>query len=145
MTRLELRLLVLLVLVSLMVGCKEKPAGTEDAGGPGPGVDSQPDAGTPPVEPGVPEPAGPQKAEGETKDGVKQGPWVFFHDNGKKAAEGGYRDGSKDGAWVYWYQNGQKAAEGQYLKGKKDGAWTEFNEDGSKAAERKYKDGMQVY
>ena len=40
--------------------------------------------------------------QGQIKDGVKDGPWVYYHDNGQLWWKGDYKDGERDAPWV-WY------------------------------------------
>lgn len=131
----------LLCLATVLAGCRERTAvPAEDAGG---GMVAA-DAGAPAAP--IPTAEGPgQKAEGELKDGLRQGPWTFFYDGGKKAASGEYRAGMKEGPWTFWHENGQKAAEGAYRGGLKEGAWLEYDENGQKASEKLYRGGMEAY
>ncbi len=130
-----------LCLVTVLAGCRDRataPAG--DSGGEIVSVDAG--ANPEPLPPG--EGSG-QKAVGETKDGLREGPWTFFHDNGKKAAAGEYRAGMKEGPWVFWHPNGEKAAEGGYRGGLKEGAWIDYDEQGQKLMEKQYRGGMEAY
>ena len=44
--------------------------------------------------------------QGQIKDGVKDGPWVYYHDNGQLRSEGDYKNGKEDGPWVGYHKDG---------------------------------------
>ena len=45
--------------------------------------------------------------------------------------QGAFKDGKREGPWVFYYDNGQLSLEGTYKDGKADGPWIAFNEDGT--------------
>ena len=45
----------------------------------------------------------------------------LFEDGKKKEEEGTFNDGIKDGLWTYWYEEGQKQKELNYNDGEWDG------------------------
>jgi len=45
--------------------------------------------------------------------------------------QGAFKDGKREGPWVFYYDNGQLESEGTYKDGKADGPWIAFNEDGT--------------
>ena len=53
---------------------------------------------------------------GELKDGIKNGLWTRYWNNGNKKAEGLYKDSFKEGIWVEWYKSGDKYLEILYKK-----------------------------
>ena len=53
------------------------------------------------------------------RDGKKQGPWVAFHGNGKKAQAGSFRNDVRDGTTTTWYADGTKAAEWTWVDGQR--------------------------
>ena len=42
------------------------------------------------------------KEQGIIRNGKKEGPWVYYHDNGQVSAKGNYKDGEKEDDWVYY-------------------------------------------
>ncbi|MBW2701196.1 MAG: hypothetical protein JRF33_10290 [Deltaproteobacteria bacterium] len=82
-------------------------------------------------------------AKGSLKDGMKSGPWVYFHADDVKAAEGPYEKDLKHGKWTYWYANGKKAAEGQFSKGEKTGPWKSWDEEGKEITKQVYVEGLR--
>ena len=44
--------------------------------------------------------------QGSFKDGLTEGPWVEYHDNGQVWFKGSYRDGKREGLWIGYYDNG---------------------------------------
>ena len=47
-------------------------------------------------------------AEGLVEDGHMQGPWVFFHKNGKKSLEGTFKNSRWEGEVRAWHINGNR-------------------------------------
>ena len=43
---------------------------------------------------------------------------------------GTYKDGMRDGEWAYWFENGQLSDSGKYKEGKMLGVWKYYNEKG---------------
>ena len=81
------------------------------------------------------------KEQGTFKNGVRDGPWVDYHDNGQLYSKGTYQDDERDGPWVnYWY-NGQLLSKGTYENGKKDGPWVSYWENGQLWSHGTHEDG----
>ena len=105
-------------------------------------------------------------------DGVKDGGYTYWYQNGKKKEEGNFRDGENDGlltqwyengqkgietntryivGWyentsyiVAWYENGQKKGEGNSKYGKQEGLWTFWDKEGNVTKTETYKKGKLV-
>ncbi|RKI83209.1 hypothetical protein D7V83_09095 [bacterium 0.1xD8-71] len=41
-----------------------------------------------------------------SEDGLENGHWIDYHENGKIAAEGDYVNGKESGKWSYYDENG---------------------------------------
>ncbi len=52
-------------------------------------------------------------------NGVPDGLWLEWYENGQKELEYSYVNGKKDGNWTVWYENGNKKHHYFYVKGKK--------------------------
>jgi uncharacterized protein len=59
--------------------------------------------------------------EGNVKDGLKEGLWIYYYPNGQKKMEGIYKDGLKEGTWTYWQENGMQENLEKYKLGTKLG------------------------
>ena len=77
------------------------------------------------------------------KDGIVDGLWTWWQDNGQKSWELPFKDGKEDGLSTSWRKKGQKSSEVNYKDGKKNGLMTFWYENGQKKYERTYKDGKQ--
>ena len=42
---------------------------------------------------------------------TKEGPWVYYHDNGRLDDKGTYNDGKHDGPWVSYSSDGSEVVE----------------------------------
>ena len=87
---------------------------------------------------------GQKKGKGGFKDGKKQGPRVGWHENGQMMSEEEYKDGEQHGPCAAWYGNGQKMFEGAYKDGEEVGTWTWWHENGQKGAEGDFQDGEKA-
>ena len=61
----------------------------------------------------------PYQEEGTYKKGLREGPFVSFHNNGQLKYKGSYKDGKVEGAWEEYYDKGQLMYKGNYKDGKK--------------------------
>ena len=97
---------------------------------------------------------GKPKLEGSYKDGLMNGNWVGWYENGQKEWEGKYKNGDgsdlgetrisrngRNGIWTFWYENGQKKREINYKYGKEDGSVIEWYKNGQKSGEGTYING----
>jgi len=67
--------------------------------------------------------------------GVRHGPFVEYHRNGKVARQGRYVNGSQDGPWVLRYESGAVEEEAEYRDGVAHGRFAAYRADGSKRSE----------
>ena len=84
--------------------------------------------------------------QGTFKDGVADGPWFEYRDNGRLWKKGNYKNGKKDGPWVVYYEDGQLHEKGDWKDGKMEGPWVVYNGYGT-VDERftgTYKNGVKV-
>lgn len=59
--------------------------------------------------------------------------YTLYYDSGSKKEEGEYsRDGVKEGKWTSYFEDGKVSSKGEYTNGKKTGKWLEHNSDGKK-------------
>jgi hypothetical protein len=87
---------------------------------------------------------GEKKEEVTHKDGELEGLETRWYENGQKESEATFKDGKLEGLVTVWYENGQKKQEVTYKDDKKNGLFTEWTEDGVKIGEVTYKDGVIV-
>jgi hypothetical protein len=80
------------------------------------------------------------------KNGLADGAWVTYYENGQLFFKGSYKNGKKEGAWVRYYDNGQLFYKGNFKNGKKEGAWVRNHSDGtlSKTLTGTYKNGKRI-
>lgn len=88
--------------------------------------------------------SGGKMIQGTYRDGVQQGEWTTWYDNGQRSALDHYRDGLQDGRHTSWYANGQKAIEGNYRAGRREGVWTRWDPSGLFRKEQIYSDNKVV-
>ena len=56
------------------------------------------------------------------RNGLKQGLWEFYFDNGIICSKGLYKNGLKEGYWEY-YEDGNLISKGSYKNDLADGIW----------------------
>ena len=60
------------------------------------------------------------------------GPVIDYDENRVKSMTGYYKDGLRDGKWTYFYQNGQLEQKGKYSNdGLKKGKWKAYHSNGN--------------
>jgi antitoxin component YwqK of YwqJK toxin-antitoxin module len=74
---------------------------------------------------------------------VADGFYREFYPNGEKFAEGQYKNGHREGKWTYWHDNGQEHRTVTYKKGQPDGGWDVRNAEGAVVAKRSFQDGKR--
>ena len=104
------------------------------------------------------------KVQGKYLNGVKNGEFIFYYDNGIINKKGNFSDNKKVGAWlefdkrgillnkrIYndnnfmfysYYENLKIAIEGEYINNKKEGIWIDYDERENKIKETFYKNGI---
>ena len=50
----------------------------------------------------------------------------------------------RDGPLIWWFENGQKRQEGNYKGGQRFGEWTYFREDGTVLYKKGFRDGKSI-
>ena len=68
------------------------------------------------------------KVEGKVQeilnDGVWDGKYIEYWDNGQLFQKGNYKDGKKDGLWKYYFSTfGKLTSKGKYKNGQREGVW----------------------
>ena len=78
---------------------------------------------------------------GEEKELIKE---TTYYVDKKIRMEGTYKNGLRDGKWNYWYQNGTLWSEGFFKNGKSDGKRTTYYENGKIRYEGTYKEETRI-
>ncbi|MFC1856999.1 choice-of-anchor D domain-containing protein [Thermodesulfobacteriota bacterium] len=64
-------------------------------------------------------------------DGILNGEYSEWYQNGQLREHGPYKDGEKHGLWKEWHDNGQKKYQGQFKHGEKTGTHMSWWDDGT--------------
>ena len=69
-----------------------------------------------------------------------------FSGNISGMAEGQVKNGLKEGLWIFWWENGQLGAKGLFVKSREEGYWIHYLEDGTlnKHLTGTYRHGVKV-
>ena len=104
---------------------------------------------------------GNMKLEGSYKDGLMNGKWTWYREDGKKMVKAYYVDGNgngdkmiyedlgiprngADGELTFWNENGQKMYKGTFKDGEQDGKWTFWYENGQKKERGNFKNDKRI-
>ena len=68
----------------------------------------------------------------------------MYHENGQISAEGNFKEGERDGKWVWYYENGKIVEEGNFKEGERDGKWVYYDEQGS-VTEEEWLNGKETF
>ncbi len=76
-------------------------------------------------------------------EGKRDGPFVEYHRNGRKAREGTYRLDDKAGTWTIWYEHGGLEERGEWRRNVPDGAHASWHRGGQRRSQGRYCLGAQ--
>ena len=81
--------------------------------------------------------------QGSFKDGVAEGPWVNYYDNGQLQRKGDYKNSKREGPWEAYHDNGQLQGKGDFKNGEMEGPWVFFFKNGQLDKTGAFKDGKE--
>ena len=87
--------------------------------------------------------------QGSFKNGLMEGSWVGYLDNGQLSYKGDYKNGEKEGYWERYHNDKHGLwleSKGYYKNGNKEGYWEVYKIDGSifTIETGTYKDGWKI-
>lgn len=83
------------------------------------------------------------KAEGNYINGMRDGKWTFYYEDGSTEQKGVYKMGKPDGLWMWYYENGKLLREEEFTDGLEDGHLVEYNDSGTIITKGYYEDGRK--
>jgi len=78
-------------------------------------------------------------------NGVENGAFAMYYNNGELETEGMYLGGRLDGNYTYYYETGKKMYGGEYAAGLKDDLWVYYLSNGKIKMFIKYEDGKTKF
>ena len=78
-----------------------------------------------------------------TYDGLKNGYWEEYFDDGVLDYRGSYVNGKQDGYWEEFWGNGELYYKGSFLNGKRHGDWEIYDIDGELMHKKLYVNGVK--
>ena len=81
---------------------------------------------------------------GNFVDGLKEGEWIEYHQNGNVKIISNYISGKEEGYIVGWYDNGQLDFDGYTKNGEAHGIDVYYDEDGRLVASGEWRNGQRV-
>jgi antitoxin component YwqK of YwqJK toxin-antitoxin module len=88
--------------------------------------------------------SGKMEMEGEFAGGKKDGIWTSWFESGRKQSEGFFKNDMRNGKAIVYRENGFKYYEGTYSLGKLHGTWITYDTDGSRVKETLYEYDRKV-
>lgn len=87
---------------------------------------------------------GQMRSEGNYRQGKQIGKWRYYHPNGNLEQEGNFNNqGNADGNWVWYYDDTKVLREENFLNGQTEGIFTEYDENGKVIIQGEYVDGLE--
>jgi uncharacterized protein len=83
------------------------------------------------------------KKQGLFENGIKEGLWNYYHDNGQLYSKGNYKNGNQDGYWVHYHENGQLNSKGDFKNGELEGSYITYYDSGNLYSKGDYKNGKR--
>ena len=77
-------------------------------------------------------------AHGTVINGQKEGLWEFYYANGQKMLEARYVDGVENGLYISYRENGIPYFRGIYINGKRANIWEFYDEEGNLAGTKDF-------
>lgn len=81
---------------------------------------------------------------GKTKDNKNEGKWSYYYPNGKLESQGYFKNDVVINKWIWYYSNGEKKEEGNFINGKREGVWKLYKENGDLKSSIYFKEGNVV-
>lgn len=78
------------------------------------------------------------KITGTLKNGVRDGLWTAWHENGNVESEVVYIDGDRHGIMSTWYEDGKLRYKGAYANNEKIGEWIYYDKSGKEIKRVQY-------
>lgn len=78
------------------------------------------------------------KITGTLKNGVRDGLWTAWHENGNVESEVLYVDGDRHGMMRTWYEDGKLRYKGAYANNEKIGEWIYYDKSGNEVKRIEY-------
>ena len=84
--------------------------------------------------------------QGSLRNGLREGYWVRYHENGQLKYKGSFKNGKAEGSSVAYYEGGQLFYKGDYKNGKDEGYWVGYFKDGRvmTSLTGTFKDGVKI-
>jgi len=83
--------------------------------------------------------------EGRLVNGLKEGRWIFYAEEGWPWQIEHYKNDIPHGPTWQYFENGQKFYDGFYKNGERDGIWIWWGEDGYRLAVSKWENGKLIW
>lgn len=83
-------------------------------------------------------------SEGDYRNNQEVGPWKYWFEHGVLQCEGTFEAGASTGVWKTYYENGKPESEGTYTNGKKEGSWKIYDEKTGALSTEKYENGQRI-
>ena len=81
----------------------------------------------------------------EYSNGILEGSYISYYDNGQLARKGRHKAGKREGLWVLYYSNGQLAERGDYKEGRPYGQWVSYWRNGNLYSRGRYANGSDGF
>lgn len=87
---------------------------------------------------------GTRLVSGEIRKNRNEGLWQYFYPDGQLESQGYFREDNVNDTWYWYFPGGKLKMTGKYLNGLRDGKWTIYNEWGKVISEEVYRNDKVV-
>lgn len=81
---------------------------------------------------------------GNIKQNLNDGLWKYFSSDGRLQQTGRYKSDKPDGLWEWFYGNGKTFEEGAFLNGQRNGEWKTYDTSGTLRIKRVFENDILV-
>lgn len=76
--------------------------------------------------------------KGQLDNNRNVGKWQYFYESGELESEGFFDDNMPEGKWSWYFHSGNLKEEGNFYKGRRVGIWRTYDENGNVILEKEF-------
>jgi antitoxin component YwqK of YwqJK toxin-antitoxin module len=76
--------------------------------------------------------------KGQLDKNINIGKWQYFYESGELESEGYFANDMPEGKWLWYFPSGELKEEGNFKEGRRIGKWKNFDENGNIIMEKEF-------
>lgn len=81
---------------------------------------------------------GTEEIVGRIENNINTGEWLYFYESGELESKGYFVDDMPEGRWVWYHENGKIKEEGSFHKGNRVAWWYQYDSDGNESDSKNF-------